>query len=66
MAKREAIGNAVGPFDAYTEVIVDGVGTVGVPAKKVGRAYREEDGQITIEFTDKPAAKPAAKKAAKK
>jgi hypothetical protein len=66
---KKTIGKAVGPFDKYTEVLIENIGTVGVPARKVCKVVQDEEtGTVSFELTDpKPEAKkPAAKKAAKK
>ena len=61
---KEAVHKAVGPYEKYTEVLVEGVGTVGVPAGQVCKFVADDDGNIVLEYSDAP--KKAAPKAAKK
>lgn len=59
----KAIGKAVGPFDKYTEVLIENVGTVGIPANKVCKVLEDTDtGEISFDFADPKAPKEAAKK----
>lgn len=61
------IGEKLGPFDKYTEVLVEKIGTVGVPKNTVVTFEQDDDsGHIELVHTEKVADKKATKKVTKK
>lgn len=59
------IGEELGPFDKYTEVLVEKIGTVGVQKNTVV-TFEQDDDSGSIAVVHKAYVKKVAKKAVKK